>query len=907
MADRPVLHKNLDETLSKTLFAWGIETLTDVQEKALTGGLTSGKSMIISAPTSSGKTLIAEIAILTALQRGMRAVYLVSHRALADQKFLDFNQRFGETAAEPLAHVALSTGDRSEGDADAEVLVATYEKAIGLLLNGQIRPSNTLIVADELQILGDKTRGPDIETLCSVLKQRNVKQFFALTATVQNPEDLAGWLECELIKSSVRSTPLHQEIWAHGQAYKVTFGQDVGSTDRCPVSSEDLNEVVSNLLTRGLGPVLVFTETRKEAARYAEAFTQSRVRTSDGVKLAQQLDLFSEPTESSEKLKSFAERCVAFHTADLSAQERQVLEEGFAKSQFEVCFATSTLAAGVNFPFRTIVFPKLTYQYRDEGEKVSLSDYRNMSGRAGRLGLHPDGYAILLPKDRVEIAYANKLVSPVNEKLESELLSLSLRKTLLSLVGSRVATSIDGIDSFFENTLYWYQTLNNNPKKLAQLKKMCREAVSWLVASKLLLDDEGALVITRLGRATAISGLLPDTTVEFARMLKSSSTVLALSFDEYSDGIVYAACASKEFTAERPSRFLPYTSAEQAYSAIDFWNARKMLVRVDPADVRTAQCSQALALYIAGEIERKIARQTGLSAGSIQRLANDISWVIDGLHLISTVPDLGCAQSVSNQISLLARRVRWGVPANTLDLLRVAERHRVPGVGRQRAMALIKRGFNTLQDVLQAGSDQLLDILKVSLRVIALQKGVAATTGHNSSAMQSGHIRVAKKYGVETIVERCYTAAGTDYEEAVRDLLAATKTVNVTVLDDGKRQNVPDLLLKVANIEALLECKTATKNPALINKEDAWAVIQKATDFDPSMKRITLGKPAFDETSKSKAAARADLTLVENGTFVEAVLRLFEKTLTPEEFIHWITVPGVSELERLPGDYSYSK
>jgi helicase len=906
MDRQQVSHKHLDESLSKKLASWGITSLTDVQEKALTAGVVFGKSLIVSAPTSSGKTLIAEMAILTALRRGMRVVYLVSHRALADQKYLDFNERLGEEAKEALAHVGLSTGDRSEGNVDAEVRVATYEKAIGLLLSGQIRPENTLVIADELQILCDKTRGPDIETLCAILKQRHVKQFIALTATVENPEDLSGWLECELVKSSIRSTPLHQEIWAQGRVYRITFGQELGTERACAVSTHDVKKVVSYLLTQGLGPVLVFTETRKEASRYAEEFTSGRVRTTSGLELAEQLDLFSEPTESSVKLRSFAEKSVAFHTADLSAQERRVLEEGFAKSRFEVCFATSTLAAGVNFPFRTIVFPKLTFQYRDEGAKLSLSDYRNMSGRAGRLGLHEDGYAVLLPSDAVEIAHANKLVLPVNEKLESVLLSLSLRKTLLSLVASRIATSLDAIDLFFNNTLYWYQTLNNNPRKLSQLQVMCREAVTWLVGNNLLLDDEGMLTITKLGKATAISGLLPDTAVEFAKMLRLCAVALAATFDDYCDGIIYAACASKEFTSDRPSRFLPFPVGE-SYNAIDFWKARKMPVRLDTSDLKTAQCSQAIALYIAGELERKIAHQTGLSSGSIQRLAGDISWIIDGLHLISTVPDTGCSQGVSNQIDLLARRVRWGVPGNTLDLLRVAERHRVPGVGRQRAMALIKGGFHTLQDVLQAGSDQLLNVLKSSLRVIALQKGVAATTGHNSNTMQAAHIRVAKKFGAETLVERCYLETGTEYEKAVYDLLTFTKAVTVTVIDDGKRQNVPDLLIKLGDIEALMECKTSTKNPALINKEDAWAVVQKATDFAPRMRRITLGQPAFDETSKGKAAASSDLTLVENGLFIEAVLRLLDKTLSPEEFMDWITVPGVSQLERLPGQVTYSK
>lgn len=155
------------------------------------------------------------------------------------------------------------------------------------------------------------------------------------------------------------------------------------------------------------------------------------------------------------------------------------------------------------------------------------------------------------------------------------------------------------------------------------------------------------------------------------------------------------------------------------------------------------------------------------------------------------------------------------MPANTLELLRVAERHRVPGVGRQRAMALVKRGFHTLQDVLQAGSDQLLDILKSSLMVIALQKGIAVMTGHNSSAMQFAHIRVAKELGAESLVECCYAENGTEYEKAVHDLLVFTKAFTVTVIDDGKRQNVPDLLVRLGKMEALIECKSARKTQRL--------------------------------------------------------------------------------------------
>lgn len=899
--------RGTDVWLQKSLATWGIESLTDIQSRALASGAASGESLVVCAPTSSGKTLVAEIAAGVALRKGMRVLYLVSHRALADQKYLDLQKRFGETATEPLATVGLSTGDRSEGQIDAQLRVATYEKAIGLLLTGQIDPQNMLVVADELQILGDPGRGPEIETLCAIFRQRKVKQFIALTATVENPSDLAGWMNCVTVQSVKRSIPLHQEIWFGGRVYAVLFGQESGTETISAVSPDDLNAFVSNLITRQRGPVLVFTETRKEAARYAADFIRTQPRRTSGIALADQLELFSEPTEASDRLKNCAERCVAFHTADLSAQERQVLEAGFANSEFDVCFATSTLAAGVNFPFKTIVFPKLTYEYRGSDDpRISLSDYRNMSGRAGRLGLHDEGFVVLLPKNAVELAYAKRLVSPENDRLESVLIRLSLRKTLLSLVASRVATNRAAVLNFFENTLYWYQTLENNPKKLEQLKKLSEDALDWHLKSGFVLEDEGELRVTALGKATAISGLLPETALQFCKMLISSRSETQSSFDDYSDGLIYACCASQEFCAEHPSRFLPYVSSE-CIGAIDFWRSKKVPIKVDSAEVKVAQCARAIALYASGESERKIAHATGLSAGFLKRLALDVSWVLEGLHRISAIEDLMYTQSTSNRIAQLSRRVRWGVPPEALDMLRVAEREKVPGVGRQRAMELVRSGITSLQDILCAGQKKLLSVLKNSTRVAKLLEGVVATAGYHSPQWENAHLRVAESLGLKETVFDCYRQNGTEYERAILDLLKAARTISVKVIDNGIRQNVPDLLLKADGIEAVVECKTAAKTPALINKEDAWAVIQKSADFEAKVRRVTLGKPCFDESAKKKAAASKDITLVENELFIEAILRMIIGDVTEKQFMEWLTNPGVAEYERLPGEPTYSR
>src|SRR5690606_11791891 len=105
--------------------------------------------------------------------------------------------------------------------------------------------------------------------------------------------------------------------------------------------------------------------------------------------------------------------------------------------------------------------------------------------------------------------------------------------------------------------------------------------------------------------------------------------------------------------------------------------------------------------------------------------------------------------------------------------------------------------------------------------------------------------------------------------------------------------NVPDLMITKDNRSVLIECKTTTKNPPLIKKEEAFAVLQKAADFDVSMRRVTLGKPSFDEHSKKKARAAEGITLIEHDVFMEGMLRVYAKEISSTEFLHWISAPGV--------------
>ena len=893
----------VDERLKESLQCWGFDQLTDVQQQALEVGVASGQNLVVCAPTSSGKTLVGEIAVLQALHRGHRCLYLVSHKALANQKYTDFETRFSSDTAAPFGTVGLSTGDREEGDLQADILIATYEKGLVLVLTGQIDPQDSVVIADELQIIGEATRGPNIETLCAILRQKGMRQFLALTATVENPEDLAAWLRCHLVHSHTRDVDLRQEIWYQGHGYGITFGQDVGepfdATDKYPGETLD---AVDYLLKRDRAPILVFAESRREASQYAKDFAQRRQRRASGIGVAEQLDLFSEPTESSENLRNSAERRIAVHTADLTPQERQVIEQGFLNNSFDVCFATPTLAAGVNFPFKTVMFPKLTYQYGDRlGTRITRSDYRNMSGRAGRLGLHDLGYAVLLPKNTPENKHANGLVLPDNDHVYSKLAKLSMRRAVLTLVAAGVAETTSALRDFFENTYYWHRILERNPAKLDEVIAKAQQALDWLVDAELAEHHDDTYLATPLGHATARSGLQPTTAQAFVALLKQYANDFAEHFNDFVGGLIHWVCCSDEFTGNAPSRFLPYPIGRRALGSSTFVSGHRLLCPLDRTNTQLCQSVHALILLVEGIEGRKIAHSTNMSSGGIHRLALDVGWILNGCHLIAAVPDLACPQQVGNHLAMLARRVHWGSPAEALDLIRIAERARVPGFGRQRAMALVNNGVTTFEDVVNLGVERVTKILRSRPRAKALLAAISEHTDFGANRLASVHNKLAERLGAGETVVACTDSMGTEYEKAIVCLLNKELSWTVTVLDDGRRQNVPDVLLELDSIAVLLEIKTASRKSGLIKKEEAFSILQKATDYGEEMARVTLGKPYFDETSKSKVGASHELTLVEHATFIEAILRVLAGEIEPTAFLAWLTEPGEAEFDRIPG------
>jgi helicase len=203
----------LREELYDVLEKERINDLRPAQEKAIKSGLLDGKNLLVCTPTASGKTLIAEMAMLnTILSKGGKAVYIVPLKALANEKYNDFKRKYSH-----LIRIALSIGDFDSADSylmDYDLIITTCEKLDSLIRHNAPWISMVrVVIIDEIHLLNDFERGPTLEILITLLKQVLKRvQIIALSATIGNPNVLAEWLNAELVIDNWRPVKLKKGV-----------------------------------------------------------------------------------------------------------------------------------------------------------------------------------------------------------------------------------------------------------------------------------------------------------------------------------------------------------------------------------------------------------------------------------------------------------------------------------------------------------------------------------------------------------------------------------------------------------------------------------------------------------------------------------------------------------------------
>jgi helicase len=194
-----------------------IDELRPAQSKAIDAGLLDEKNLLVCTPTASGKTLIAELAMMNVILSGKgKAVYIVPLKALASEKFKDFTARYGG-----LCKVALSVGDLDKNDsylADYDLIITVSEKLDSLLRHHAPWINDvSVVVVDEIHLMNDHGRGPTLEILITMLRQLVKAQIVALSATIGNEKELAEWLDAALVEDTWRPVELKKGIYQDGK------------------------------------------------------------------------------------------------------------------------------------------------------------------------------------------------------------------------------------------------------------------------------------------------------------------------------------------------------------------------------------------------------------------------------------------------------------------------------------------------------------------------------------------------------------------------------------------------------------------------------------------------------------------------------------------------------------------
>lgn len=207
-----LIKADIPEKVFDVLKKQSITELRPSQEKSINAGLLKGKSLLVCTPTSSGKTLVAELASLkTIIEHQKKSVYIVPLIALANEKYKEFKQKY------PFINVSLSIGDFDGDDPRlyaSDFIICTAEKLDSLLRHkvSWINRIGTVIV-DEIHLLNDAGRGPTLEIIITLLKKLIPSaQFIGLSATIGNPQELAEWLNAELVVDNWRPVPLHKGV-----------------------------------------------------------------------------------------------------------------------------------------------------------------------------------------------------------------------------------------------------------------------------------------------------------------------------------------------------------------------------------------------------------------------------------------------------------------------------------------------------------------------------------------------------------------------------------------------------------------------------------------------------------------------------------------------------------------------
>ncbi|KAI6202635.1 DNA RNA helicase and DSH domain containing protein [Aphelenchoides fujianensis] len=473
-------------------------TLDRFQSQAI-ACIDQSQSVLVSAHTSAGKTVVAEYAIATALRDKQRVIYTSPIKALSNQKFRELAEEFND--------VGLMTGDVTLNPS-ASCLVMTTEILRSMLYRGsEIMREVGWVVFDEIHYMRDEERGVVWEETI-ILLPHNVHYVF-LSATIPNAKQFASWIAClhhqicHIVYTDYRPTPLQHVFYSSGSngLYEVVsatgeFREDQfnramsfvaedgaekeqtrqGRQQAMQVNANNVTVLVRTIRERELLPCIVFSFSRRECEAYAQSLKDMDFNDGEQKNTIEEIyrnavALLNEEDQKLSQIKwilPFLKRGIGIHHSGLLPLLKECIEILFGEGLLKILFATETFAMGLNMPARTVLFTSARKFDGRNNRWISSGEYIQMSGRAGRRGLDAQGLVILMVDQKMSADVAKNIIKGHTDPLNSQFrLTYNMVLNLIRVPEINPQYMMERSFKYFQNKML----LPPLYEKLAKLKK----------------------------------------------------------------------------------------------------------------------------------------------------------------------------------------------------------------------------------------------------------------------------------------------------------------------------------------------------------------------------------------------------------------------------------------------------
>ncbi|SEW28256.1 DEAD/DEAH box helicase [Natrinema salifodinae] len=686
------------EVLPEFADAFAFEEFNRMQREALPALLESEDNVVASAPTASGKTALAELAICKALADGGTALFIAPLRALTNEKEDDWD-RFEELDYS----VYVVTGERDLNPRRArraDILVMTPEKLDSATRKHDSRRYDfvtdiDVCVIDEVHLLDADRRGSVLEVTISRLRRLCDPRIVALSATMPNVDDVAAWLDAP-DETTFEFGEKYRPVELNAGVKTYTHGEN-SFADKYRRLYRALDLAEPHL--REDGQALVFVSSRQDTVQAAKKARDEIAERDIPIGARGDYEFHTESKDEIEDatLRNSVLDGVAFHHAGLSKNDRDLVEEWFKEGHIELLFSTSTLAWGVNLPARCVVIRDTKLHDPLEGEvDMSPLDVLQMLGRAGRPGYDDVGYGWVV----CDTAEADKYRQLLRDGKEIESrLAESLETHLNAEIAMGTITDLEDVMDWLETTFYYVRGQSKPDEyDFPNLRQRVRDCLEGLVDRGFVETGEDlSIEATPLGVLTSKYYLRLDTAAHFADLCDRAES------GEIDAGDVLAAVATAE-------EFDSVSARQDERDAID-----AVLVGEETGDLEAGQ-------------RKVLAILRGAASGSTPAELRSDAWVIrrNATRLVSALGaflDRFVGPHAANLARRVEARIENGVAEDAVGLTAI------DGVAAGRASKLAKEGLSTPGDVADAGVEGLV--------AAGLSEGVAERVYEGAQSLPS--------------------------------------------------------------------------------------------------------------------------------------------------------------------------